>query len=78
MRDDGKGRARRPLIQEVWVAQMRGAPQGITEIPTCSQCQVLTSPRYLGLRSICRVWSRSKSHVAENDLQGTLELLCMR
>jgi hypothetical protein len=24
MRDNGKGRAGRPLIQEVWVAQMRG------------------------------------------------------
>ena len=55
-----------------------GPPQAITEIPTCSQCQVLTSPRYLGLRSIYRVWSRGKSQVAKNDLQGTLELLCMR
>jgi hypothetical protein len=33
MRDDGKGRPRRPLIQEVWVAQCEGPPRGITEIP---------------------------------------------
>jgi hypothetical protein len=65
-------------MQEVWVAQMRGRPRDITEIPTCSQCRVLTSPRYLGLRSIYRVWSRGKSQVAKNHLRGTLELVCMR
>jgi hypothetical protein len=56
----------------------RAPREALLKSPTCSQCRVLTSPRYLGLRSIYRVWSRGKSQVAKNDLQGTLELLCMR